>query len=394
MNRRERGRLRDPAVQDEDSVGAGLVPTKKESTELRSFRRRLLKWFRRNRRDLPWRRTKDSYRVWISEVMLQQTRVAAVIPYYRKFLTRFPTVRALARADEVDVLKYWAGLGYYSRARLLHRAAKEIVARHAGRFPRETDAAMKLPGVGRYTAAAVLSIAYDVPLAVLDGNVARVLARLDAVHGDLRAPGRWRKLETRAANLLEARAPGDWNQAMMELGATVCTPRSPRCGECPVAGRCRAFARGLTESIPEKRRKRATVRVRIAAAVLLDPAGRTLLVRETRGDASEIFSHMWQFPAVEVRRNPRAELRRRIGQQFHLKSAELSALPPAHHAVTYREITLLPFLVRVARLPRLAQGNPLSADHGVIQRPLLAEVETVPTSSATRKIACAALLRE
>ena len=131
------------------------VPTKKESTELRSFRRRLLKWFRRNRRDLPWRRTKDSYRVWISEVMLQQTRVAAVIPYYRKFLARFSTVRALARADEVDVLKYWAGLGYYSRARLLHRAAKEIVARHAGRFPRETDAAMKLPGVGRYTAAAV-----------------------------------------------------------------------------------------------------------------------------------------------------------------------------------------------------------------------------------------------
>jgi A/G-specific adenine glycosylase len=363
-------------------------------TDLRAFRRRLLQWFRRHRRDLPWRRTKDSYRIWISEVMLQQTRVAAVIPYYHKFLARFSTVRALARAGEAEVMKYWAGLGYYSRARLLHRAAKGIVARHAGRFPRDPDAAIKLPGVGRYTAAAVLSIAYDVPLAVLDGNVARVLARLGAVRGDLRAPERWRSLEARAADLLEARAPGDWNQAMMELGATVCTPRAPRCGDCPVARGCRAFAQGLTALIPEKRGKRATVRVRIAAAVMLDPAGHTILVRRMQGNSNEIFSRLWQFPAVEVVRSPRAELRRQIEEQFHLQRAEVSALPPARHTVTYREITLLPFLVRVARLPRVARRGLLPAGHGVIQRPLLADVETVPTSSATRKIARSALRHE
>src|ERR1700693_1540441 len=191
------------------------MPRKKNPSELRAFRRRLLEWFREHRRDLPWRRTNDPYRIWISEVMLQQTRVAAVLPYYKRFLARFPSVRALARAREAEVLKYWAGLGYYSRARLLHRAAKEIVARHRGRFPRDVDSTRALPGVGPYTMAAVLSIAYDVPLAVLDGNVARVLARLGALRGDLRAPQRWRELEARAKRLLDIRAPGDWNQAMM-----------------------------------------------------------------------------------------------------------------------------------------------------------------------------------
>src|SRR5580704_15833345 len=193
------------------------------------FHRRLLAWYRRNKRDLDWRRTRDPYCIWVSEIMLQQTRVAAVIPYYRRFLARFPTVASLARAPLDDVLHHWAGLGYYSRARNLHLAAKQIVGRHGGEFPRKLEDALALPGVGRYTAAAVLSIAYDQPLAVLDGNVARVLARWGAIRGDLRQANRWAQLAAVSQQVLAASAPSDWNQAMMELGATVCTPTAPRC---------------------------------------------------------------------------------------------------------------------------------------------------------------------
>src|SRR5437899_9618319 len=179
--------------------------------------------------------------------MLQQTRVTAVVPYYRRFLARFPTVRALARARSEEVLKLWAGLGYYSRARNLHRAANELVAGPSGRFPRELEAALRLPGIGRYTAAAVLSIAYGEPHAALDGNVARVLARLFAVRGHLRAPPRWAQLQSAAQKLVAPYAPGDCNQAMMELGASICTPRSPRCVECPVSRWCRAYQLGLAD---------------------------------------------------------------------------------------------------------------------------------------------------
>ena len=212
----------------------------------------MLSWFAERKRDLPWRRTRDPYRIWLSEIMLQQTRVAAVIPYYERFLKTFPDVRALAVADPDFVLANWAGLGYYSRARNLQRAAKEIVTQHAGHFPREYQAALALPGIGRYTAAAVLSIAYEAPHAVLDGNVARVLARIGAVRGDLRAPATWRKLECTAQDLLERNAAGDWNQAMMELGATVCTPKSPHCVECPVEKWCRAH--GTLAKLEEIRR--------------------------------------------------------------------------------------------------------------------------------------------
>src|SRR5277367_7145321 len=169
---------------------------------LKTFQKQLLAWFRTHQRDLPWRRSRDPYRIWVAEVMLQQTRIAAVMPYYERFLTRFPTVRSLAGAHEAEVLKLWSGLGYYSRARNLHRAAKIIVTQHNAKFPRTLNAALELPGIGAYTAAAVLSIAYDVPLAVLDGNVARVLARIKAIRGDLRASKNWRALTAAVQNFL------------------------------------------------------------------------------------------------------------------------------------------------------------------------------------------------
>lgn len=357
---------------------------------LARFQKTLLEWFRAHRRELPWRASppageagRDPYRVWIAEIMLQQTRIAAVLPYYDRFLARFPEVESLARAREVDVLKLWSGLGYYSRARNLHRAAKEIVDRHSGRFPREFDAALALPGIGRYTAAAVLSIAHNAPFAVLDGNVARVLARLFAIRGDLRSQGQWKRLGETAQRLLANDSPGDWNQALMELGETVCTPRSPLCAACPVSRWCRARSLGLTATIPAPRRKAAAVRMKIAAAVLRDPRGQTLLVQDPGAHDDVLFSRMWQFPAVAVARDAQRELAAYLRATLAIdctNGTRLEALRTARHAVTFRNITLLPFLARIEKLPRLPRTRIVRLDG----------LAHLPVSNATRKIAAAA----
>ena len=349
---------------------------------LRTFQSRLLAWFRAHRRELPWRANRAPYRVWVAEIMLQQTRIAAVLPYYERFLRRFPDVRALARARQPQVLKLWSGLGYYSRARNLHAAARTIVAQHGGEFPRELEAALSLPGIGRYTAAAVLSIAYDAPLAVLDGNVARVLTRLGAVRGDLRAPRAWRNLSETAQQLLAREAASDWNQALMELGETICTPQSPRCEACPISRWCEAHAQGLVNEIPAPRKKRAAVNIKIAAAILRDPQDRTLLVKDPGAHDGVLFSRMWQFPAVEVKRNARSELAKHLRTTLGVNGIALEALPETRHGVTFRNVTLLPFLALVAQLP---------ANAGTHSRVLpLESVDRVPISSATRKIAAAA----
>lgn len=355
--------------------------------QLATFRRNLLFWYHANRRDFPWRHGRDPYRIWLAEIMLQQTRIAAVLPYYERFLERFPNVRELARAREAEVLKYWAGLGYYSRARNLHRAAKKIIREHAAQFPCDPKQALALPGIGHYTAAAILSIAYDVPLAALDGNVARVLARLFAVRGDLRALKTWRKLAVAAQTLLPSIAPGDWNQAMMELGETICTPRSPNCAVCPISRHCKARALGLAHKLPAARRKRASASVRIAAAVLLDPRGRTLLTNIPGEHDSVLFSRLWQFPAIAIvangdpGNNPANELAKYLRTSLKIPTQSLTALPLATHAVTFRKVTLAPFLARVTRLPKRPGCRTLP----------LAKLDSLPISSATRKIARAAI---
>ena len=313
--------------------------------------------------------------------MLQQTRIAAVIPYYDRFLDRFPRVEDLARARKTEVLKFWSGLGYYSRARNLHRAAKQIVGRHGGKFPRDLAAALDLPGIGRYTAAAILSIAYDAPLAVLDGNVARVLARLGAIRGDLRAPQRWKELQEMAQRLLATESPSDWNQALMELGEVICTPQTPHCNACPVRKACRAYSLGITGAIPQPRKKRGPVVVKIAAAILRGPRGHTMLVREPGEHDEVLFSRMWQFPAIEVKRNAKSELSAYLRGKLKIVCGGIEVLPEAHHRVTYRNITLLPYLVRVPAFPKLDGAKVLR----------LAEVGRLPVSSATCKIAKAAL---
>ncbi|MCX5794473.1 MAG: A/G-specific adenine glycosylase [Elusimicrobia bacterium] len=215
-----------------------------------TVRRRLLAWYERSARPLPWRRDADPFRVWVAETMLQQTTMAAVEPRYEDFLRRFPDVRALARARQAHVLRAWAGLGYYARARNLHAAARRIAARPGGDFPRDHDAWLALPGVGRYTAAAVSSIAFGRAHAVLDGNVARVLCRLFAIRSDARRPATRTRLAALAQGLLDPRRPGDWNQAVMELGEVVCTPKSPACGACPWRGLCAARKAGLQSRLP------------------------------------------------------------------------------------------------------------------------------------------------
>jgi A/G-specific adenine glycosylase len=368
-----------------------------ESRDLAEIRKRLLGWFRKYRRELPWRINKDPYRIWLSEIMLQQTRVAAVIPYYERFLERFPDICALAEAPEEEVLRLWSGLGYYSRARNLQRAAQQIVARHSGEFPRTVDEALALPGIGSYTAAAILSIAFGAKHAVLDGNVARVLARLDAMEGDLRENGRWRSLQKSGDKLLEPKSPSDWNEAMMELGAMVCTPRAPQCLLCPVAEFCRARRLGLTDVIPEKRKKRATVEVTLAAAVLLDGHGRTLLLPPPQTprkhgtpkiaaheDVAALVSKMWHFPIVSVRNDAALELREFL-VELSVRAARSSKLrfeplSRARHTVTYRAIKILPYRVVLSRLPRIAGTK-------VVLLSELVARSTLAVSNLTRKIA-------
>lgn len=355
------------------------------------FRQDLLSWFTQFQRDLPWRRTQDPYCIWLSEIMLQQTRVAAAIPYYERFLERFPDVSTLAEAPEEEVLRLWAGLGYYSRARNLQKAARQIVQKHNGVFPDAPEETLELPGIGNYTAAAILSIAYGKKLAVLDGNVARVLARLSAIQGDLRAPIKWQQLQKSADALLAPNSPGDWNQAMMELGAMICTPRSPQCLLCPVAEFCEARKLGLQERIPEKRKKRATVEITLAALVFLDPQRRTLLLPPPKSksksyapdDMPALLSRMWHFPTIPVRRRAGKELRGHVenillgGRKLPV---DLFPLKRVRHTVTYRSITVLPFLGEVSRLPRVSGSKRLA----------LSDLASVAVSNLTRKVARAA----
>ena len=255
------------------------------------------RWTDRYRRPLPWRESPDPYRIWISEVMLQQTRVQTVIPYYEKFLCLYPDVQTLAAAEEQALLACWSGLGYYSRARNLRRAAQQIVREWGGQFPKDYAEALRLPGVGDYTARAVLSIAYGIPLAVLDGNVARVLSRLYAVKEDPRSHAGKEKFLQLADSLLARRRPGDFNQAMMELGATVCLPAQPLCGDCPWQRHCLAYAREEVDQYPPPRRA-AKPRVRhFVAAVIQDASGRCLLIRRAR--SAPWMGGFWELPMWE-----------------------------------------------------------------------------------------------
>ncbi|MGH9395812.1 MAG: A/G-specific adenine glycosylase [Terriglobia bacterium] len=311
---------------------------KRSAQDLRaqSGRRALLRWYRATARPLPWRSTKDPYRIWISEVMLQQTQIAAVIPYYDRFLRAFPTVERLARAPFESVAARWSGLGYYRRARHLHLAARKVAQDFGGQFPENYDAARSLPGVGRYTACAVLSIAYGKRLAVLDGNVARVVARLNALSGNIQQAEFRVQVESHLQQMLSKRRPGDFNQALMELGQTVCLPRAPRCIVCPVRKACVAFRRGDPESFPQPRPRRATELCYLAAAVI-HKGGKVALVR---GLDEGLLGDLWNFPAAFGGSSEEAmeRLRLKLVSQSSSPLRLARKLGTVRHAITFRSI--------------------------------------------------------
>jgi A/G-specific adenine glycosylase len=299
-------------------------------------RRSLLRWYRLRARALPWRKSKSAYTAWVSEVMLQQTQIDTVIPYYQRFLHEFPSAERLAKAPLERVLELWSGLGYYRRARTLHQAARELVERHNGQFPRDMKQALSLPGVGDYTARAVLSIAYNQPFAVLDGNVARVMARFLALRGNLHQPRFRRSIEETFDLLLSRRSPGNFNQALMELGQTLCLPRSPRCDLCPLRKWCQGFLSHQPEDFPAPRPRRQAEEWYMAAAVL--HKGRQVLL--CRGLGGGLLGDLWNFPSAlgQSSGEALALLKEKLRSALGARPTMKKFAHQLRHNITYRSI--------------------------------------------------------
>ena len=306
-----------------------------------AFRRVLRTWFDGARRDLPWRKNRDPYRVWLSEIMLQQTQVAAVVGYFERFTKAFPTVADLAAASEHDVLRLWEGLGYYRRARQLHKAAQTIVADHGGVFPSEPDAVRNLPGIGRYTAGAILSIAFNRREPILEANTVRLLSRLLVYRGDPLSRAGQQLLWRFAEHLVPADEPGLFNQALMELGALVCTPRSPKCEACPATKLCPTRRLGLQAEIPRPKAKRTFEAVREAAVLLARADGRFLIVQSAAG---ERWGGLWDFPryAIDAEQpaGAVAELQTKLKATLGLEAQIGNVRTTLKHGVTRFRITL------------------------------------------------------
>jgi A/G-specific adenine glycosylase len=313
------------------------------------FATRLKAWQRTHgRHDLPWQGTRDAYRIWLAEIMLQQTQVATVIPYYGRFLAAFPDVRALAGAPLDRVLEHWSGLGYYRRAHHLHAAAKAIVERHGGTFPRDAQAIATLPGIGRSTAAAIAAFAFGARGAILDGNVRRVLARHRGIDGFPGAARVEAQLWSVAEALLPARDIEIHTQALMDLGATVCTQRAPRCGECPVAGDCVALRDGRVAELPSPR-PRKPLPQRAVRVLVLEHAGAILLERRP---AAGIWAGLWSLPEIDVA----ADIARHCRARFAASVVAGEELPPIEHGFTHYRLTILPQRVAVRAWPSRAES--------------------------------------
>ena len=308
---------------------------------LSGLRARLLGFYLRHARELPWRATRDPYAIWISEVMLQQTQVQTVLPRYLTFLERYPSVHELARASELEVCEAWAGLGYYRRARQLHAAARTVVRDHGGVLPASAEGLSALPGIGRYTAGAVASIAFGEPVAAVDGNVTRVLARLFALGGRVGEPALGKRVAELATTLVQGTRPGDVNQALMDLGATLCTPRVPRCAACPLAASCMALYSGQPTDYPQARVRRPVARLAMAFAWLEQEGGLWLERRSLTG----LWPGLWELPSASGERAKRV-LATRLGARLG---------PPAltlQHRLTHRLIEATVYRAHVAPTAR------------------------------------------
>ncbi len=342
------------------------------------LRQKLLKWYDANLRDLPWRDSHDAYAIWVSEVMLQQTQVQTVIPFFRNFLKSFPTIQALADANPQELLHAWAGLGYYSRVRCLQKAAQEIVKKHVGRLPETYCDLLALPGIGRYTAGAILSIAFNKPYSVVDGNVTRVLSRLFLLTEDSRTSKFRKILWNLAGQLLSRNSPGNFNQALMELGATICSPRSPACLLCPWNAECLARREGLEEQLPRKTGRSESVESQQAVAVV-GHRGRYLIVKRK---GARILRDFWEFPGCEFKQaeDLRHALASRIHRDLGLKICLKDRLVTVKHAITKHRITIQAFLAE------LNPSQPTPTKSRITRWVRLSEVDRYPFGSASMRI--------
>jgi A/G-specific adenine glycosylase len=351
------------------------MPTRRSHrADLKRFPKRLLAWYRRNKRDLPWRKTRDPYRILVSEIMLQQTQVITVIPYYRRFIKTFPTVSSLARAPLQKVLKLWEGLGYYSRARNLLRAAQAIRNQWKGKVPSSIEALSSLPGIGRYTAGAVASIAFELKAPVLDGNVRRVLCRIFAIRKDPRQAVVQDRLWNLAAEILPEQNVGDFNQALMELGATICLPQTPSCSGCPVSESCQAYQTGIQNRIPVRIVKQTLPHHTMLVALIQNGRGLLIGPRPERG----LLAGLWSFPEMDWKDTTSRQIEKAIEKRLGLKTNLLRPLEPVAHTFSHKRITYHPFLFNCVsahnRLPDPWQWIPLD------------KIADYPLPNATRKI--------
>lgn len=310
----------------------------------------LLDWYDANRRVLPFRGTRDPYAVWISEIMLQQTRTDTVSGYYTRFLNRFPNIAALAQADEQEVLKYWEGLGYYSRARNLHKAAQIMQREYGGRFPTTYEGVRALPGVGDYTAAAVASIAYRLPYPAIDGNLTRVLARVHGVREDVDRPAVKRRIRGLGEAQIDRERPGDWNQALMDLGATICVPGTPDCARCPLQAQCDAYAQGDADQLPIRAAARPPVPVDVGVGLVI-AEGRVLTIKR---DAA-LLKGLWTFLLCEGDSTPEGMARKL--EALGMQANRIIPLGEARHVFTHRIWNMQLYRVDLSAVPQRMIGQ-------------------------------------
>lgn len=332
------GSLRELFTRADDETGSPPA----QGSRVARLHRDLLGWYAASRRDLPWRRTRDPWAIWVSEIMLQQTRVETVKPYFERFMAQFPTPLALAEAPEDEVLAAWSGLGYYRRARMLHAGARVVADR--AEMPRDRAGLLDLPGVGRYTAGAIASIAFEEAVGLVDGNVARVLARIFALEDDMRRAG-MKRAEALADELVPAKTPGDWNQALMELGATICTPRAPACARCPVASSCRARAEGRVGALPVMGEKAKPKPQRVQALVARTKDGRVLLARRS---STGLFGGLWEPPSIDGDEGARDALFGRFALASHALAGRVT------HVLSHRRLTVDVHVGLLAKRPASA----------------------------------------
>jgi A/G-specific adenine glycosylase len=340
---------------------------------------KILRWYARHQRDLPWRQTRDPYAVWVSEIMLQQTQVQTVLPYYRRFLARFPTVHSLAAASVDEVLKVWENLGYYARAHHLHEAAGKIIGQGRASLPSTEEGLLRLPGIGPYTAAAIASIAYGVKAPSLDGNVKRVLCRVFALQDPLDRSGTIKHIRALAEEVIPENNPGRFNQALMDLGASICTPRKPACFACPLRTLCLAAAKGLQEKLPVKRKRRALPQKEMTAAILVDSRRRYLVMRRP---VQGLLAGLWKFPGG-TRKDGESlpeSLVRTAKEELGVPVRCNKELAAVKHAYTHFTITLHAYQCSFRNgKPRIMKGCGL-------MWATLKELDRLPFSRAERKI--------